>query len=167
MQNDFVHERFQTTLEEYCPDVQFDLATMRMVAEHVSEPERFVSALARLLKPGGVAVVFTVNRRSPLALLSALVPFRLHHTIKQIFWDGDEKDTFPTHYLMNTPAELPRLFARAGFEEVAFAKLDDLSAFGSFRWLNYVELLVWRGLRRVGVSYPENCLLGVYRRRVV
>jgi 2-polyprenyl-3-methyl-5-hydroxy-6-metoxy-1,4-benzoquinol methylase len=163
-QNRFVHERAQSTLEEYRPGAQFDLATLRMVVEHVGSPERFVAALAGLVNPGGTVVVLTVNRRAPISLLSWLLPFRLHHPIKRLFWGGEEKDTFPVHYRMNTRADLRCLFEQAGFEERLFAKLDDLSAFGRFEWLNYLELLAWSVLRRLGLGYPENCLLGVYRR---
>jgi SAM-dependent methyltransferase len=164
LRNEVVHDRVRCFLEEYRPDVQFDLATMRMVVEHVSSPMVFVGALARLLKPGGNAVVFTVNRWSPVALLSWAIPFRLHHPIKRCFWGGEEEDTFPVQYRMNTRTRLRQLFYGAGFVERAFAKLDDLSVFGQFKTLNYPELLAWSGLRRLGIGYPENCLLGVYQR---
>jgi SAM-dependent methyltransferase len=162
--NDFAQERVQSILDDYRSDTPFDLATMRMVVEHVSAPEAFIGALGRLVRPGGRAVVFTVNRRSPIALLSWLLPFRFHHPIKRFFWGGEEKDTFAVHYRMNTRHTLRRLFEHAGFEEEAFVKLDDLSTFGVFKWLNYMELLVWRGLKPIGLHYPETCLLGVYRR---
>jgi SAM-dependent methyltransferase len=165
LRNRFVHERVQSTLEEYRPDQQFDLATMRMVVEHVSSPEGFVEQLARLVKPGGVAVVLTINRLSPIGLLSWLLPFRFHHPIKRFFWGGEKEDTFPVHYLMNTRPELRRLFEHVGFKEEAFARLDDLSALARFRRLYHLELLAWRGLKFAGLSYPEHCLLGVYRRR--
>ena len=165
LQNKFVHESHRCLLEAYQTSEQFDLATMRMVVEHVGAPKEFVAALAKRVKPGGTAVVFTVNRRSPLTMLSWLIPFRLHHPIKKLFWGGEEEDTFPVQYLMNTRAELRKLFEQAGFEEHAFTQPDDLSTFGQFRWLNYLELKVWSGFRRLGVGYPENCLLGAYRRR--
>jgi SAM-dependent methyltransferase len=164
LRNEFVHQRVQSVLEQYLPETRFDLATMRMVVEHVESPEAFVGALARLLKPGGIAVVFTVNRRSPVALLSWITPFRLHHSIKRLVWSGEEEDTFPVFYRMNTRAELRDLFRRGGFVERAFARLDDLSVFGQFWSLNYLELILWRGLKRLGVGYPESCLLGVYQR---
>jgi hypothetical protein len=136
-----------------------------MVVEHVTHPEDFVAALARLVKPGGKAVVFTVNRFSPLTLLSRWLPFRWHYPIKRLFWGGNEKDTFPVHYRMNSRAELRRLFHDAGFEECLFCQLDDLSSFSRFRRLNYLELYLWRALGWIGLHYPENCLMGVYRRK--
>jgi ubiquinone/menaquinone biosynthesis C-methylase UbiE len=162
--NDFVHHRVQCFLENYDSDQRFDVATMRMVVEHVNDPDTFVASLARLVKPGGMAVVFTVNRRSPVAFLSWATPFYLHHPVKQLFWGGEEKDTFPVRYRMNTRARLQELFAAAGFAERAFARLDDLSVFGQFKGLNYLELLGWSGLQRLGLGYPESCLLGVYQR---
>ena len=163
--NPYAGERVQSLLEAYHPTEPFDLATMRMVVEHVAAPADFVGALARMVKPGGAVVVFTVNRRSPITLLSWLIPFKLHHPIKRLFWGGEEEDTFPVQYLMNTRSELRRLFEHAGFEERAFAKLDDLSLFSRFKWLNYLEMWAWRCFKFVGLGYPENCLLGVYRRR--
>ena len=163
-QNEFVQERFQGFLEDYTSAEPFDLATMRMVVEHVAAPEAFVTALSRLVKPGGHAIIYTVNRWAPITLLSWAVPFKLHHPVKKLFWGGEEKDTFPVQYKMNTRRTLKGLFHGAGFEERLFAKLDDLSTLGRFKRLNHLELLLWKGFRSVGLAYPENCLLGVYRR---
>ena len=165
--NEFVHDRVRCFLEDFRSDTKFDLATMRMVVEHVSSPKDFVGALRRLLKPGGMAVVFTVNRWSPVTILSGAIPFRLHHPIKQRVWGGEEEDTFPVQYRMNTQTRLRRLFRDAGFVEQAVVKLDDLSVFGRFNCLNYLELSAWSGLRRLGIGYPENCLLSVYRRTAI
>lgn len=163
--NPFVHERVASTLEEYQPSDRFDLATMRMVVEHVSDPPAFAGALSRLVRPDGRVVVFTVNRWSPISLMSRALSFKLHHPIKRFFWGGEEEDTFPVHYRMNTRGTLRSLFEDAGFVEEQFLVADDLSLFGQFRWLNYMELLTWRALKGVGLHYPENCLLGVYRKR--
>jgi SAM-dependent methyltransferase len=162
--NPFAHERIQSTLEGYATRDAFDLATMRMVVEHVDDPEAFVAALSRLVRPGGTAIVITVNRWSPLTILSRLVPFGLHYPLKRIFWGGEEDDTFPVKYRMNTREALRAHFERAGFREVDFARLDDLSPFGNLRVLCTLELFAWRIFRRLRLPYPENCLLGVYER---
>jgi SAM-dependent methyltransferase len=135
-------------LEEYAPGSQFDLATMRMVVEHVTDPEAFVGALSRFVRPGGLAVVFTVDLWAPITVLSRVIPFRFHHPIKRLFWSGEAEDTFPVQYRMNTRATLRRLFTGAGFSEEMFASVDDLSLFSRYRVMNYAELTAWRGLRR-------------------
>jgi len=56
-------------------------------------------------------------------------------------------------------------FSAHGFEEAAFAYLDDLSTWLLYRRLNYIEIQAWRLFRALGLPYPENCLLGIYRKR--
>jgi hypothetical protein len=96
--------------------------------------------------------------------MTSLVPFPLHHPLKWVLWGSQKKDTFPTFFRMNTRARLREIFEAAGFSEAFFDYLDDCrttSALKPFQWL---ELLSWRSLRRLGLRYPENCLLGVYRK---
>jgi hypothetical protein len=136
-----------------------------MVVEHVDDPVKVVRALRRLVRPGGVVAIWTVNLWAPITLLSRVTPFQLHRPLKSLlFWGGEDTDTFPVRYRMNTRMTLRRLFAGEGFREEAFAYLDDLSTFGWFYLLNCVELLVWRVFRSLGLRYPENCLLGLYRK---
>jgi 2-polyprenyl-3-methyl-5-hydroxy-6-metoxy-1,4-benzoquinol methylase len=160
--NTFVHRPVRCTIENYDTPQQFDLATLRMVAEHVENPEQVVQALHRLLRLEGKAIVLTVNLWSPITILSRFTPFRTHHPIKRLFWGGEERDTFPVRYRMNTRNTLRHLFEQNGFREATFAYLDDLSTFSRSRHLSSVEMLLWRLCRALGLRYPENCLLGVY-----
>ena len=65
---------------------------------------------------------------------------------------------FPLHYEITVTLNAA--------PEAAFAYLDDLATFGARKYLNYVELLSFSALRRLGLRYPENCLLGIYRKQV-
>lgn len=162
-ENPFVHEKVAALFDTWDGGRRFDLVTLRMVAEHVADPARFVAAVGRALAPGGRVVVYTVNRWSPVPLLTALVPFRLRHPIKRFLWRTEAKDTFPTAFRMNTRARLAALFAAIGCREEAFARLDDCRALGRFALGRGLELGLWRLLRACGLGYPEACLLGVYR----
>jgi SAM-dependent methyltransferase len=162
--NRFVRERAKCLIEDYQTDDRFDLATLRMVVEHIENPQLTVQTLSRLLRPGGMVVIFTVNRWSPVTVVSHLLPFWLHHPIKKFFWGGEERDTFPTVYKMNTRRQLATLFRDCGFKERYFAYLDDLSVFRHFKLLNYLELVTWRVLKWCRLRYPENCLLAVYEK---
>ncbi|HKW01009.1 MAG TPA: class I SAM-dependent methyltransferase [Vicinamibacterales bacterium] len=157
-------ERHQCLLEDYRGEGGFDLATLRMVVEHVDDPLRFVRALHGLLAPRGYVVVLTVDRWSPISVAASVVPFSWHHRTKRLFWGGDERDTFPVRYKMNTRRALRASFVGHGFEELTFVRLDDLSAFGRFRALGAAELGVWRVFRALRLRYPESCFLGIYRR---
>jgi SAM-dependent methyltransferase len=163
-ENPFVHRRFRGTIDRFGGHDAFDVVTLRMVAEHITEPAAAVASLARLTRPGGRVVVYTVNRRSPAAIAARVVPFRLHHAIKRVLWGTEERDTFPVAYRMNTRRGLARLFGAHGFREIHFAHLADCRVFGRFRRLHLLELRLWRRLEAAGLRYPETCLLGVYQR---
>lgn len=162
--NDLVHERAQCALEDYVTDRHFDLVTLRMVAEHITDPVAAVGALARLTAVGGRVVIYTVSKWAPATVVSAITPFRLHVAAKRVLWEGNESDAFPTAYRMNTRGELGRLFAAGGFQEESFQYLDDCQAFGRFMVLNRLELLAWKALRSIGLRYPESCILAVFRK---
>lgn len=162
--NPYVHEKIRTRLDEYDGGHQFDLVTMRMVAEHVVNPLAVMKGLLRVTRPGSLVVVYTIYQWSPIPVLTRLIPFRLHHPIKRFLWRTEAKDTFPVAYKMNTRANLRQLFAEHGFAEYLFAYLDDCRTFSRFRASHYVELVLWRWFHARGLHYPEVCLLGVYRR---
>jgi SAM-dependent methyltransferase len=162
--NAFVHERAQSPIEEFESPHRFDLVTLRMVAEHIADPPRVVGKLRDLLAPGGLVVVFTVSSGSPVSMVAAVTPQRLHHPLKRRLWGGEEKDTFPVYYRMNTRSTLQRIFEAAGFAERLFLRLDDLAVFSKINALNWFELMTWRALRTLRLPYPECCLLGVYER---
>jgi 2-polyprenyl-3-methyl-5-hydroxy-6-metoxy-1,4-benzoquinol methylase len=162
--NTLVHERFCGLISQFRPDFPFDLVTLRMVAEHVTDPEATSAAFHRICKPGGRVVVYTVYKWSPVTVISSIVPFKWHNRLKNIIWKTQEEDTFPTAYRMNTRSRLSRIFTGAGFEEEHFYYLDDCRTLARWRFTNALELSVWKMLRTLEIHYPEVCLLGIYRR---
>jgi SAM-dependent methyltransferase len=163
-ENTVLHQRVVATIENFRSKWLFDLVTLRMVAEHIAEPEFVIKSLARLTKSGGKVVIYTVNKRSPVSVISLYTPFRLHGPIKQFLWDTEDKDTFPVYYRLNTRKDLGCLFRNSGFRESVFEYLDDCRSLSRFRVSMTMELCTWRILKRFGIKYPENCLLGIYER---
>lgn len=163
-ENPFVHERICSTVDNVRIDRKFDVITLRMVAEHITNPVAAVDSLARLCRPGGLIVICTPNSRSPVSIAARLAPHFLHAPLKGWFWGGDPKDTFPVVYLMNTHRRLSGWFERGGFREAAFAKLDDCRSLYRIWRLHRVEVALRGCCAALGMSYPENCLLGVYQR---
>jgi 2-polyprenyl-3-methyl-5-hydroxy-6-metoxy-1,4-benzoquinol methylase len=163
-ENPFVHRKVKSTIEDFQTDDCFDLVTLRMVVEHVARPEAVLATLDRITRPGGKVVVYTVNRWAPVSIISALVPFGLHHAIKYWLWRTEEKETFPVVYAMNTRKRLRILFEAHGFCEAYFQYLDDCRSLARFQLTHFTELALWRLLRTIGLQYPETCLLGVYER---
>ena len=163
-ENPFVHEKVQGLLDDYRPDSKFDLITLRMVAEHVENPARLIEALNFCAHSGSIVVIYTVFKYSPIPLLTNLVPFTMRHPIKKWLWSTEEKDTFPTCFLMNTRRTLDQLFNNGGFTEELFLRLDDCRTSNKFAALQRIELVLWSLFNTLKLHYPEHCILGVYRK---
>lgn len=164
-QHQLAHERVRCAIEEYQSPERFQLVSMRMVAEHLSNPDGAVAALAAVTSPGGLVVVYTVNRNAPVSLAARWTPFAWHHRVKALLWKTNEEDTFPVVFKMNTRRALAEVFGRHGFDERLFERLDDCRLFCGFPRLHRGEIGLWRLFNKVGLRYPETCLLGVYERR--
>ncbi|MDA0658846.1 MAG: class I SAM-dependent methyltransferase [Planctomycetota bacterium] len=162
--NPYVQERAHCMIEDYHTDRQFDLATLRMVAEHIDDPQGAIRAFARLLKPGGKLVIFTPNRWSPVPVAASMIPFRFHHPITNFLWGTHDEDVFPTLYKMNTRRCLRQLMEAGGFREAAFTYLDNCTTLQRFYVTCVLELSTRTLLRKIGFRYPENNLLGIYER---
>lgn len=163
--NPYVHEKFLGSMEDFQDTRKFNLVTMRMVAEHVDQPEQLLASLTRILAPNGIAIIYTVYKYSPVPIVTNLVPFKLHNPAKRILWGTEPADTFPTRFKMNTSKALKNLFSNNEFSERLFLSLDDCRTFSGFKPLAYMELVIQQALKRIGLRYPEYCLLGVYEKR--
>ena len=161
--NVFVHERLKMPIEAHPPGATYDLITLRMVAEHVEAPAAVAARLASLLAPDGRIVIYTVSRYAPSVIVAGLTPLKVHHVVKRWLWETEERDTFPTVYRMNTRPVLARLFGDVGLAEEMFAYLADCRSTARFRVLQHLELSLWKTLSRIGLRYPECCILAVYR----
>ncbi|MCC7087149.1 MAG: methyltransferase domain-containing protein [Pirellulales bacterium] len=163
--NSLVHDYVQATVEDFTTEECFTLITMRMVAEHISDPQAVLTSLRRLLSPGGVVVLFTPFRWSPLSLAARLLPHRLHHPIKHLLWRTQEEDTFRVEYKLNTRRQLRRIFSRNDFEEVSFQRLADCASTWRFPRLHLVELAFCRAIQRLDLPYPEHCILAAFQKK--
>ena len=85
-ENDLVHRRVKSTIEAFRSEERFDLATLRMVAEHITEPTLAVASLANLICPGGHVVVYTPNRWSPVSIAASVIPNPSHHLFTRWLW---------------------------------------------------------------------------------
>ena len=66
--------------------------------------------------------------------------------------------------LRPTLTELKNLFERYGFKEYYFYYLDDCRTSARFKSTIFCELAFRTLFRKIGLHYPEVCLLGVYER---
>lgn len=103
-------------------DASFDLIYSDWVIEHLEDPQRFVSELKRILKPGGWFCARTPNKWGYIALGARLVPQRLERRVLDAVQPGrQERDVFPKHYRMNTRGDLARAFPAEDWLDASFA----------------------------------------------
>lgn len=110
----------------FCGDIaqhrgqgEADLCICRAVLEHVPDVPGAFAALASILKPGGLLVLFVPCRNAPYARLALLLGERLKKRLLfTLFPDTRGTQGFPSYYQHCTPQGFRRLAAANGFEEV-------------------------------------------------
>lgn len=83
------------------PENSFDLAFMIQTIEHVEKPEKVLSAVQKILKPGGKLVIVTDNTDS--------IDFKF---FKDAYWGGYH---FPRHWNLFNQRSLKKLAEKTGF----------------------------------------------------
>lgn len=155
LDNPFVDEAHVYEAGEAWPvaDASVDLAFSHMVLEHVADPDDFMANAHRVLKPGGILAIRTVNRLHYVSLVAALIPGGLHARLVQRVQANPRGagDVFPTHYRCNTPWQLRRALRRAGFDDVVvYSNEHDPS------YLAFSRLAYWLGT--IYTKYAPNVL---------
>jgi SAM-dependent methyltransferase len=130
-------------------DESVDLVVSDHVFEHVDDPDAVVAELDRVLKPGGWICARTPNRHGYIASGARLVPNRVHaKALQKLQPQRQERDVFPTRYLLNTPAQLRRHFGEDRFEVFAYTHNSEPAYFGR-------SVVAWRAARTVSRILPD------------
>src|SRR5882762_2451471 len=96
-------------------DGSFSLVTANMVVEHLDAPGMQFAEIARVLKPGGVFIMHTPNRRGYATIAARLIPERIKKKLVYVLEGREAEDVFETFYRANTRDEIERLARAAGF----------------------------------------------------
>ncbi len=163
--NPHLSDSFQGFIEDVKTDRKFDLITLRMVAEHIAEPEQALDGIDSIAKPGTHVVIYTPGKWALMSILARLTPMSVHHYFKKILWNAQERDTFPVQFKMNTRKKLDNLFVSRGYEESYFSHLDDCRIFTRFYAVYHLELTFRQILNKLNITHPENCILAIYKKK--
>ena len=85
-----------------------------MVVEHLDAPGTQFAEIARVLKPGGVFIVHTPNRRGYATIAARLIPKRIKKKLVNLFEGREAEDVFETFYRANTKEDIEQLARAAG-----------------------------------------------------
>lgn len=113
-----IFDHFQHALMETAelPAEAFDVAYSYMVMEHVEDPEGFLRAVARCLKPGGEFLFVTPNGRHYFTRIAKIThALKIDEAVLRLV-KGKQKDDYhyPVRYRFNTEAQIIGAAQRAG-----------------------------------------------------
>ncbi len=128
---------------DYSGHDEADLIICRSVLEHVKDTHAAVAAIARILRPGGTALVFAPSGNAVFARLNRLLPEQLkRYVLFSVFPDKRETHGYPAFYNRCTPRDFDRHAACAGLSVVS-RRCYFASSYFSFCFPVYVLWRLW------------------------
>lgn len=133
----WIEQDLNEPIEGY--DQMFDVVFAIEVIEHLENPRATMRQIARVLRPGGTAIVTTPNNESLRSLIALLI--RGHYA-------AFGADSYPAHITALLRKDLTRIFQEGYFSSPAFYFSDDGGIPGrpALHWQK-ISLGLLRGLR--------------------
>lgn len=97
-------------------DASVDLVVSQWVVEHLAQPAQVFGEIARVLRPGGRAVLFTTNAWNYVPLLSRMVSGKVQRWLIETLLRRPDNESFPTYYRANSRRALRRLAYDSGLQ---------------------------------------------------
>lgn len=143
----------------------FDVVSANMVVEHLENPLAVLETVHRVLKPDGVFVFHTTNRRNPLISLAAHTPEKLKNRAIKTFENRNADDVYPAWYRFNVPEQVRALAAESNFEIVTLNLVSTSALTVILGPLVTLELLWIRWLSSPDHARWRTNIIGVLRKR--
>lgn len=106
---------------------QFDVAYASWVLEHLQTPQADLAEISRVLKPNGVFVFITPNKRHPLIKLNRGLSHlgSIQTAMVDTLYGRESADTFPAYYKANETADLHTLASQTNLTLTTLHAIPD------------------------------------------
>jgi SAM-dependent methyltransferase len=136
--NPFLHRYFIGSV--YDLDVlgekRFDVIICNSVIEHIDNPQKFVSGISRMLKPGGYFFGKTPNRNHYMPLVARISPLSFHKWFN-LKRGRPEEQTFATYYRLNSLSAIKKYFSGKGWEDLRIETFEGPPSYLRMNFLFY------------------------------
>lgn len=124
-----VFDTYQNALMETAdlPESYFDIVYSFMVIEHLDDPEAFMRAVHRALKPGGVHLFMTPNGRHYFSrAVRLLMKLRIEEIMLRILRGRDsvERYHYPVQHKFNAPSQIEPICEATGFDPPSYVYVE-------------------------------------------
>jgi len=163
--NPFLHHKIYGNLDAVpLKSGSFYEITANMVVEHLEHPAAVLLEAKRLLRPNGTFVFHTPNSKCMMMRVGGLLPQSVKNLLIVILESRAQEDVFPTHYRMNTHADIRRLAGEAGFSVERIQVVSTTAITAALGPLAAVELLYLRWIEGPGYDHWRSNLQVILRR---
>jgi SAM-dependent methyltransferase len=141
-------------------DETFSLVTANMVVEHVTNPERLLREVRRVLAPGGLFLFHTPNASYFEVAIARHIPAPVKSALASFLDGRGGDDIFPTHYRLNKARDIQRVATESGLAIRFIRHVECTAQSVMLGPLVVLELMVIRALRLpILENYRSNLLV--------
>jgi len=142
----------------------FDLIFCDNVLEHVEDPDRFYSEIARVLKPNGCFISKTPNKFYYVSLIAAITPESFHKFVNAKR-GRNESDTFPTFYRANTAKAQRKWAHKNGLKIIEIDSIEGRPEYLRIFFMTYLlGIFFERIVNLLRLNRLKAILITVYRK---